>query len=221
MEDTKSDTKELASKVSKVNAATDKIASKTWTYRDALVNKAAYMNRSGVDPKVLSDMDCRARQILVNVYDKDTDSILTKSLTKIMEKANAALDTIEDIGKPKEAIVVTALKGQNHTILLTLSNKEMAAWVREGENELLFANSFSKESHIRSRTYNLIVPRIPLTFNPKEDKHLQELEEVNGLRKFTISTAKWIKLAERRHTDQMHALTIISLYSAESANILI
>ena len=47
------------------------------------------------------------------------------------------------------------------------------------------------------RTYNLTFPRVPVTFDLGEDKHLQEIEEVNGVENVP-SKAKWIKPIGRR-----------------------
>lgn len=221
IEDTKSGTRGLASIVGKVTNNTDKIAKEALSYRDALLAKAAQPHRAAADPKVLSDLDHRAKQILVDIFDKDSDNILSKSLTEIIEKANAAIASIEAADKPKDIKVVAALKARRYAILLTLNSKEAADWVREADNEQSFADSFSKDSHVRCRTYNLIVPRVPITFDPNEAKGLRELEEVNGLRPLTIGKAKWIKPLARRHPDQTHAYAVISLYSADSANALI
>lgn len=76
-------------------------------------------------------------------------------------------------------------------------------------------------SHITSRQYNLIVPRIPITCDPKDEKHLHEVEEANGLRPNEIFKARWIELTERRRLDQTHAYTILTLSLVDSANRLI
>ena len=75
--------------------------------------------------------------------------------------------------------------------------------------------------HIRERTFNLIVLRVPTTFGPSEDIDLCEVEEANSLAAKVIRKARWIKLIEWRRPEQTHAYTIISLTSVESANILI
>ena len=57
VEEAKTDTKDLASKVSKVTDTTDKIASNTNSYRAVLLSKPAQPNKAVTDPKVLSDME--------------------------------------------------------------------------------------------------------------------------------------------------------------------
>jgi len=221
VEEAKTGTKALASKVSKVTEATDKIASDTNSYRDALLSKPMPSNKTATDPKVLSDMDHKAKQILVTIWDKDDNNILTKSLTSMTEKANKAIAGIEDPSKPKDIKVTAALKMHSQAVLLILNSKEAASWIREPLNEIEFTKGFSPESHIRERSFNLIAPRVLVTFDPSEEKHLCEIEEMNCLDKNAISRAKWIKPLGRRKLGQTNAYTIITLSSADSANILI
>jgi len=221
VEETKTDTKDLACKVNKVTDAADKIASDTSSYWNALLAKLVPSNKISADPRILNDMDHKAKQILMDIYDKDSNNILTKSLTAIVDKANETIAGIKDMSKPKDIKVTVALKMRGQTVLLTLNSKEVAKWIREPGNKETFVNGFSAKVHIRERSFNLIVPRVPITFKPSEGKHLQEIEEVNNLNKNMLSKARWIKPMERRRPKQTHAYTIITLTSADSANILI
>ena len=186
----KTDAKDLAYKVNKVTDAADKIASDTSSYRNALLSKPTPSNKSNADPRILSDMECKAKQILVDIFDKDDNNILSKSLTATIEKANEAIAEIQDASKPKDIKVVAALKTRGQAVLLTLNSKEAAKWIREPGTKEEFANKFSTEAHIRERTYNLIVPRVPITFEPCEDKHLHEIEEANNLSEKAIRKVK-------------------------------
>ena len=60
----------------------------------------------------------------------------------------------------------------------------------------------SAKSQIRERSFNLIAPRIPITFDPSDEKHLHEIKKTNCLDKHAIRRAKWIKPAERRQPGQ-------------------
>ena len=79
--------------------STEKLASATSSYRDALVAKPPQTNNVGADPKVLSSIERRSKQILIDIFDNTEDNILTKSLTSILEKANESIATITDTGK--------------------------------------------------------------------------------------------------------------------------
>ena len=74
---------------------------------------------------------------------------------------------------------------------------------------------------VTERTFSLIVPRIPIIFDPSEEKHLREIEETNCLDKNAIRKAKWIKPIGRRRPGQTNAYAIFTLTSADSANALI
>jgi len=221
VEETKSDTKDLACRVDKVSDATDKIALDNSSYRDVLLSKPTPTNRDNADPRILSNMDRKAKQILVDIYNKDENNILTKSLTSIIDKANKAIAIIQDDCKPKEVKVIMALKTRRRAVLLTLNSKEAVKWLSKLFNKLEFANEFSDEAHIRERTYNLIVPRVPTTFEPSVDVNLRKIEEANSLDAKIIRKARWIKPMERRRPEQTHAYAIISLTSVESTNIII
>ena len=105
--------------------------------------------------------------------------------------------------------------------MLTLDSKEAVAWIKQVEIEMAFTVAFAEGSHIAERLYNLIALSVPISFDPKADKHLHELEEANGLCAKEIVKAKWIKLIGRRRPDQTHAFIIIMLSSADTANLLI
>jgi hypothetical protein len=221
-QDLKELAKEISSKVGKVNNAVDKIASNTQTYWDVFAQSPpAVTSKFTLDPKVLGDMECKARQILIDIFDEEGNNTLTKSLTELIVKANKAIGKIEDANKPDKVIVETALQTWKGGLVMTLNSKEAASWLRIPEHEIAFTESFSRGSHIRQWTYNLIVPRVPIIFEPTNKSHLRELEEANNLTDYTICRARWTKLIERRRVGQMHAYTIITIISAEHANILI
>ena len=213
--------KDLASRVGKVSEATNKIASGVGSYRDALLADPIRSNRPAADPRVLGDIDRKARQILVEIFNTSDNNAMGKSLTELVREANEALTSMVDAAKPKDIKAITALKSRKNTILLTLNSKEAVEWLREPENKMAFTSAFSKDSHIRGRAYNIIVPRIPVTFDPKDQKHLREVEEVNSLDKNALVGARWIKPIGRRRIDQTHAYAIFSLASADVANTLI
>ena len=220
-EEVKGSARDILNKLGKVTNVADKIADTTQSYRDALVNRQTPSLKANADPKVLGDIDRRAKQLLVDVYGDEGNATLEKSLTEIISKANRVLDGMTDGNKPEEVKVEVALKTKRNAVLLTLNTKEAANWIREVGNEETFADAFSKGAHIREREYILVAPRIPLTFEPENQTHLREVEEANSLPAHTIRKARWIKLAGRRRTGQTHAHAILSITSVNVANKLI
>jgi hypothetical protein len=217
------ESKSLAAKLGKVSECTDKIASSNTAYRDAVTdrNTKVVTPMAKLDPKVLGDMERRDKQIWLDLADDGDVPTLSKSLSALVEQANKSLDSIADQDKPAVVKVDAALKTRGGALILTLNSKEAALWLRRIEIEHAFTNSFSKGSSIRDRRFNIVVPRVPLIFEPDNLKHLRELEEVNGIEKHTFIKAKWIKPAARRRPDQTHAFMLLTALNAGAANIVI
>ena len=213
--------KELESKVAKITDTADQLVVATTPYRDAVLSKPPQTIKSFTDPKVLGDMERKAKQILIEIFDVEGNDTMAKSLTELKDKANESLAAIVDRDKPKDAKVDSVLKTRTKAIVLTFSNKEVVTWLKEPENEHMFTKGFSEGSHIKARQFNIIVPRIPTTFSPDSPEHLREVEESNGLKEKTILKAKWIKPVTRRRAEQTHAYAIITVSSAEATNLLI
>jgi len=147
--------------------------------------------------------------------------MLDKSLTELVNKANQVIAAINDHDKPKNAKVKVAYKTRYHAVVLTLNNREAADWLRSCDIEMAFTEAFAEGLHIRERCYNLIAPRVPITFNPSNEQHLREVEKANNLEKGVIRKAKWIKPIRKRCLDQTHAYAILTSSSIDAANHLI
>jgi len=214
-------TKELAGKVGKITDTAKRIAMDTLKYRDAVLTKPTQTIRAATDPKVLGDLECKSRQILIEHLDMEGTNLLGKSLTELTAKANKAISTIKDTKKPKDIKVQMLFKTHQGALVLTLDSKEVVAWIKQVEIEMAFTVAFAEGLHIVERSYNLIAPSVLISFDPKADKHLCKLEEANGLHTKEIVKAKWIKPIGRRRPDQTHTFVIIMLSSADAANLLI
>jgi hypothetical protein len=174
-----------------------------------------------MNPKVLCDMECKDKQILIDIFNDKGTNTSSKSLTELLDKANKVLDSIKDRDKPEIVKVKSLHKTRENVILLMLNRKKAVNWLREVKNEVAFINSFLKGAHIRDREYNLVVPRIPLTFKPSNTKHLREVEESNGLPSHVLLKARWIKPEGHRRQGQMHAFAILTATLVNIANKLI
>ena len=185
-EELKEKTTEIINSVGKITNAMVKIANTTQSYWEALMSRPTPSNKATVDPKVLCNIERKDKQILVDIFNEEAANTLGTSLTELMAKANAALNSMKDRDKPEHVKVKSVHKTKKNTILLMLNSKEAANWLREVENKVIFINSFSKGVHVREREYNLVAPRVPLTFKPSNTKHLREIEENNGLPSLVI-----------------------------------
>ena len=193
LEELKGKSSIILNKIGNVTSVVTKIADNTQLYCNALVTGPVPVHKTSVDPKVLGDLDCKAKQILVDIFNEEGVSTLEKSLTGVIAKANEVLDGMSNMDKPASVKVKAMLKTQKNTILLTLNSKEAVNWVKEVGNEETFTNAFSKGVHIREQEYSLLAPRVPLTFKPENLTHLRDIEEANSLPVRIICRARWIK----------------------------
>lgn len=220
-EEIKGRTSDIINGVGKVMSIMDKIADTMQSYHNILLSRQTPANKASVDPKVLGDMERKDRQILVDIFDKEGTCTMDKSLMELMELANKVLDQMSDSKKPEKVKVKGIHKTKRNAILLMLNSKEAANWVRDVGNELTFVNAFSKGALICNREFNLVVSRVPLTFDPKKDTDLREVEESNRLPSCVICKARWIKPAECRRLGQTHAYIVLTVTSVDVANKLI
>jgi len=109
-EDLKGGTNDLICRVGNVTSMADKIASTTQSYWDVLVARQAPSHKNNVDPKVLGDMECKAKQILIDTFDKEGTNTLEKSQLELVDKANEVMSKLTDALKPEKARVDSAIK---------------------------------------------------------------------------------------------------------------
>src|SRR5438270_11247751 len=101
-----------------------------------------------MNPKVLCDMECKDKQILIDIFNEEGTNTLSKSLTELLDKANKVLDSIKDRDKPEIVKVKSLHKTRENVILLMLNSKKAVNWLRKVKNEVAFINSFLKGAHI-------------------------------------------------------------------------
>ncbi len=131
-------------------------------------------------------MECKAQQILIDIFNEEDSITCSKSMSKVIARANETLKKMEDTNKLTKVHVESALQTCKGALVLTLNSKEAVTWIRQPEIKMAFIEAFSKGSHIRERIFNLITPRVPIIFKLENDNHLRELEEVNGMREIMI-----------------------------------
>jgi hypothetical protein len=73
------------------------------------VTRQPPMYKASVDPKILGNMDWKAKQILVDIFDEGANT-LEKSLIELIAKANEVLDGMSDTDKLAVVKVKAMLK---------------------------------------------------------------------------------------------------------------
>ena len=141
--------KELKTKVLKVTDTTDKIANTAMSYRDVLLTKADSPNRASIDPKVLSDIERRSKQILIDCSMTEIRDTANTSLTELREKVNTIIKDMDDYCHLEVTAVETVTKTRDGSLLLMLNSKEAVDWLREPKNKYIFLEKFTTGAIMR------------------------------------------------------------------------
>ena len=220
---------DMSKSISEATTVTSQINDTALTYKQALINTTAQVTQATqraaqpskertagapVDAGLTQGLDKKARQVLLDTA-KGEDNPM--NIYEIKEKAAAALAEIIP-APPQGAEVQEVFKLRNGSMILQFASKEAADWLRIPVNEAAFTCKFDPDTVIRDRVHPIMVPRIPITFDPTNPKHLREVEEVNRMHPNTIKKARWIKPMYRRTQGQSCAHAIFSISSAADAN---
>lgn len=217
----KSSLTEMGSSIEKVTATNSQLENTATTYRDALIGSKTQQPQRLlarlplVDPKVAREVERKARQILIDTSDEKT---MGANLAEIKDKVSAAIVAIADPAAPKDTTVLEVSKPRNGGITILFKEKEVVEWLRDTAIEMAFTLAFAPGALIRQRLYSILIPRIPLTFDPADDSHLWEIEENNNMPGKFIQKARWIKPINRRSPEQRAAHAIFTLNNINITN---
>ena len=120
------------------------------------------------DPRLMWDLDRKSRQILVKI---GKEAVEGKSIVEIKERLEATLRSM-DPTPPEGAKIQEVNKLRNGGIIIQLELKEAAKWLREPFNKHAFTGNLDTNVYIKERTYPIVVPRVPITFDPAVQEHL-------------------------------------------------
>ena len=220
----------MSKSINEVQVATSQITNTALKYKQALLRTTtphstkdqrdkSHTAATEEDTRYRINMgiEKKARQVLLDTT-KGKDSYLNSQ--EIKEKATAALAEIKP-APPQGTEVEDIIKLRNGSLILQFASKESADWLRVPTNEAAFTRRFNPDTTIRDRVHPIMVPRIPITFDPSNPKHLREVEEANGLPTNTIKKARWIKPEYRRAPNQSCAHAIFTITAVAVANILL
>ena len=82
---------------------------------------------------------------------------------------------------PKDFIITEVIKLRRGGFTIVFNDKEAIKWLQDEGAELEFTSGIAPDASITKCVYSILVPRVPLTFNPTDNKHLREVEESNNL----------------------------------------
>ena len=210
---------EMKTSLGKVNISTAKVVDTAVSYCDALLAKGTSPSpphATSVDHRVISDMERKAKQVLIIYHNEEVEN---KSQTDLKDKANEIIASLSSLSPPTGAKIENMMKLCNGGAILQLNNKEAANWICKFKVEAEFTKAFAEASYFKDRQYSILMPRVPLMFDPSNKAHLREIEETNGLSPSSIIKARWIKPEYRRSAGQQLAHALLTITSAEIAKI--
>ena len=220
---------DMSKTIGEATTATSQINDTALTYKQALISTAAQVTqvtqrttqlskeRTAANPDdtgLTQGLDKKARQVLLDTTKGEENPM---NIYEIKEKAAAALAEIVP-APPQGAEIQEVFKLRNGSMILQFASKEAADWLRIPVNEAAFTCKFDPDTIIRDRVHPIMVPRIPITFDPNNPKHLREVEEVNRMHPNAIKKARWIKPTYRRTRGQSCAHAIFTISTAADAN---
>ncbi|KAG2058098.1 hypothetical protein BDR06DRAFT_876822 [Suillus hirtellus] len=107
-------------------------------------------------------------------------------------------------------------------MIIEFTTKEAANYIRTNNAiKEQFLKDLDPDASLKERTYPIIIPFMPIAFDPTSQQNREVLEDENGWKKDSILTACWIKLVEKRTSTQQVAHILITLTDSMAANMAI
>lgn len=212
---------EVSAKVTSVLDTTTQLANTAHLYRDTLLRNSMPRPNAGwgqgqiTEAEINMAADRKERQVLIEL---DEAQLQSHSNEVIMDKAESAICQILELIPPEDMTIVLVSKICKNGILISFNTKEAAQWLRRPEVGPVFTTHFMEGSLVKPRQFPLIVPRIPIIFNPDDADHIREIEEGTDLGNNTIAKARWIKPIYRRTLGQKAAHATFLINDATMAN---
>jgi hypothetical protein len=153
------------------------------TYAEALVNPPAHAN-----PRLAAREGIRARQVMIEGVERDS-RLGQMSGAKLKEEINRVLREVGLGGRG----VRSALPQRNKGMLIELENDSVAPWMNSTEKRVAFCEALGPGVVIKPRTHTLIAFNVPLTIDPDNREHMEEICEANHLEHKDIAAIRWVK----------------------------
>jgi hypothetical protein len=212
---------DIGTSIAQVTDTSTQLASTATSYKDALTKSSEQPCQCGqassmqADPKILRDVDRKARQILIDTLDP---KIQGASQAEIKEKVSNVIKAITNPPLPKDTTILEISKLHKAGFTILFKEIEVINWLQDTKVEQEFVIGISPDASITKCIYSILIPRIPLTFSPSNDDHLREIEECNELPLGVIAKARWIKPEYRRTPKQRAAHAIFAILMPNKSN---
>ena len=182
-------------------------------------NAVGANHNTPTDPRISRDIERKSKQVLVDIFNKE---VVNQSLEELKTRFNKLIREAEDVEKPEGDVKVQQIiKLKNGGLILQFGSKEIAEWFRQQQIELNILPKIDGSATIKERSFQILVLRVPVIFEPTNGEHLRELEEQNNIHTKRIRRAKWIKPVYRRTMGQQLAHLALTVSTPGGANIMI
>ena len=208
-----------------VSDSSNKLTNTMSSYKDALLTvpkppqhpPAVGRPADANDPRIVRDQNCKACQVLVDIYNKDT---VNRSLEELKNRFNTLIG--EEPTEPLSDVNVQHIvKLRNGGLILQFETKEAADWFKQPNILASILPRIDSSAKLKSRAYQILIPRVPVIFETDSKDSLRELEEQNGMKDGILLKARWIKPTYRRALGQRYAHLALSVSTPGEANIII
>jgi len=197
-------------------------------YKDALLmettksptTRAAPGTSSQCTDRTRANTAIKERQILLdiepghNIFNDDTPR---GEMAQALQKALMNMQGPE--GPSLQLKAITHIR--NGGFVAEMASAEAADWVRDPIRKLILTESLGGNVRVKDRTYNLLIPFVPITTRTDDKTTLQNIERTNDIPTNSIVQMKWIKDPRRCKMNQKVAHALMSLNTPQAANKLI
>ena len=153
-------TTEVEAKLMEVSGTASQIVSKANTYKEALLSNPVLGPARSMESdmtRVASEATNKLeRQVLFKV---NGDESLAQSDVAVREKANQAIKQATSPTMLEGAFIVDINRIRKGALVIKMSSKEAAEWLRHPEITPIFTANFLTGAVVKPRQYPLIVPR--------------------------------------------------------------
>lgn len=188
-----------------VTDTSNKLTSTMNSYKDVLLAAPKPAQRTTTskptdtsDPRIVRDQNRKACQVLVDIYNRE---VVTRSLEELKNNFNVLIG--EEPTEPlADANVQHIVKLRNGGLILQLEMKEIAEWFKQLEIISSILPKIDRTVTLKDRAHQILVPRVPVTFDLDAEDSLHKLKEQNGMKEGILRKARWIKPTYRRALGQ-------------------
>ena len=217
---------DISKTIREATTATNQFTDTALTYKEALTNTVNQTTQAPArrfrpeapqtdqEYALVLGIDKKARQILLDNTKGEDNGM---NIYEVKEKVMAAMAEITP-PPPLGTEIEEVIKLRNGSLILQFKSKNTADWLRTPVNEAAFTRRFDSDATIRDRVHPIMVPRVPIIFDPGNPAHLREIEETNRMPTNSIKKARWIKPLYRCAPEQRCAHAILTIASASEAN---